>query len=158
MSNGELIIIRDTREKNGWHFEPEEKRPGKFQVVNTIDEALDSGDYSIKGLEDVVRIERKAGIIELFNNMIPKANKERFEREMERLRSIKHRYLLIEGQITNDIMGLSVPQLYKGPPGSSVIRWIHELEMEYNIVPMFVGEAGRKMARIIFENMAKRYL
>jgi hypothetical protein len=30
--------------------------------------------------------------------------------------------------------------------------------MEYNIVPMFVGEAGRKMARIIFENMAKRYL
>ena len=154
----EITIIRDTREhaNNGWWFNEEEKKPGRIRVTGTVSQALDAADYTVLGYEDVVRIERKAGICELFGNMIPVANRERFEREMEKLRDIPYKYIVIETNLNDDVLGLSVPQMFKGPTSSSVVKWLFELQMEYGVVPVFAGGCGKRVARYIFENAIRR--
>ncbi len=153
-----ITIIRDTREQKGWDFEPEEKLPGKVQCLGTIETTLDAGDYSILGYEDEIVIERKQGFCELFGNMSPKEHKERFEREMEKLRNVRYKYLIVEGILTHDVLGMSIPQFTKSPPTSAVIRWLFSLQMEYGIVPIFAGECGKKAARYIFEQFVRRQL
>ena len=157
MKYSEFSIIRDTREKNGWFFDEEEKKPGKYRVVGTVVDTLDAGDYSIKGYEKLVRIERKNGFCELFGNFSPKDNNERFIREMEKLKDIPHKYILIESQLTDDILGLSIPQMRFGPPSSAILKWLTEISIEYNVMPMFVGSCGKMVARYIFEHIAKKY-
>jgi hypothetical protein len=151
-----ITIIRDTREQLGWVFDPEEKQPSKVQVLGTVTKTLDAGDYSIEGYEHLVRIERKAGFCELFGNMTPVAHKERFIREMEKLKDIPYKYLVIESVLSNDIFGLTIPQFYKSPPVSAVVRWVYELQMDYGIVPIFAGEAGKKTVRYLFETIMRR--
>jgi len=150
-----ITIIRDTRENTGWTWEPEQEAHGGIQIINTETTGLDAADYSIKGYEDLVRIERKAGFFELFGNMTPKDNKERFEREMEKLKSVKYKYLLIETSLSEDVFRLSVPQMRYGPPGSAVFKWIIELQMKYGIIPIF-SQCGKKTARYIFDTVLSK--
>ena len=152
------IICIDSREQKPWMFDPEEKKSGKTRILGSEIIALDAADYAIKGAEDLVRIERKAGFCELFGNMTPKDHKIRFENEMEKLRKVKHKYIVIEDSVSNDILGLSIPQSFKSPPLSVVYRWLFELQMEYGIVPIFAGNAGKRTARNIFEVVARKYL
>jgi len=151
MALPEITIIRDTREQQGWIFEPEEKKPGKIRVLGTETATLDAADYSVKGYEDLIRIERKNGFGELFCNMSPKAHKERFEREMEKLRHIPYKYIIVETVLSDDALCLSVPQMFRGPPSSAVLKWLFELQMEYGIVPVFAGDAGQRTARYLIE-------
>jgi hypothetical protein len=156
----EITIIRDTREKDhkGWEFISEDKKPGQVRIAGTIEECLDAGDYSIKGLEKTLRIERKFGFSELFQNYSPSSNKERFEREMEKLREIKHKYLLIESTLNSDMLSLTVPQFKYHVPGKRLVEWLDILEQEYNISVKFVGDCGKAYAKTIFRNIARKYL
>lgn len=153
-----IQIKIDSREQQPWDFQPEEKKSGRCQVTEIITEKLDAGDYSIIGLEDKVLIERKKGWQELFLNYSPKENKARFEREMERMRDVPHKYILIESLLDNDTLGLSIPQMKFAPPAKRVLEWLLELQLEYGIHIMFVGNSGKQVARKIFEKVAKRYL
>src|SRR5258708_1569871 len=105
-----IIIEKDSREKpnEGWNFEPEEKEAGKVQILGTEIIGIDAGDYRIKGHNDLLIIERKAGFSELFGNLANKEHKERFERELEKFKDIKHKYIIIESVLSKDIMGLSI--------------------------------------------------
>lgn len=154
----EITIVRDTREKMGWDFPYEEKIAGKIRILGTVDEYIEEGDYTIKGAEDLIRIERKMGFGELFGNMIPRDHKERFEREIERLSNIRHKYIIIENNLSNDILGLSVAQFSKGPPCSSIVRWLIDLQINHDINIIFAGDAGKKVAKMIFDSIARRYL
>src|SRR5690606_29560670 len=100
-------VARDTREQNGWTWIEEEKKPGKCRLLGTNEYGLKTGDYSIMGLEDKLCIERKNGFSELFGNYSPKDHRERFEREMERMMEVPHRYILIETNLNYDTLGLS---------------------------------------------------
>lgn len=159
-SDNRFTVIRDTREKpnHGWWFPREDDRKNKkFKVEETIEATLDAGDYSIKGYEDIIRIERKMGLRELFANYTPAYHKDRFIKEMEKLRHVKHKYLIIETSLSNDLISMSIPQYRTGLPGSRLIDWVIELEHEYNIIPIFAGECGQRVCREIFENILKRY-
>ncbi len=153
-------VQKDQREheNHGWWFEEEEKKPGKIQILGTVEESLDAADYAIYGYEDLVRIERKMGFRELFGNYTPSENKERFYNEMEKLRKVKYKYLVIEGNLSLDVLSLSVPQFFHGPPCSKILEWIFELQQEYDIVPIFAGDAGQKTAKTIFKTIARKYL
>lgn len=156
---GELLIVRDSREKdgNGWVFEQEDKKPGKARILGTQDGCLSAGDYSILGAEDLLAIERKNGFGELFGNMTPTDHRERFEREMERMADIKHKYIIIETGLNEDTLTLSVPQMYHGPPAKRVLSWLIELGIKYNVNVIFAGDCGKTVARCIFENIARAY-
>jgi hypothetical protein len=147
------------REQTPWEFRKEEKVSSSYKSIvgGSVVDSLDAADYSIVGYEDIIRIERKNGFQELFGNMMPKEHKERFEREMEKLRDIPHKYILIETSLNKDALGLSIPQMYKGPPAGKVLNWLTSLQLEYNISWMFVGDCGKKIARTIFDEIVRKY-
>ena len=69
-----FTIIQDTREKKPWTF----SATGSVRDVKVV--KLDTGDYSIEGMEDSFMIERKSSVDELFMNL--GVQWKRFEREM----------------------------------------------------------------------------
>ena len=56
----QLKIIIDTREQKPWEF------PGHTTAV----QKLDTGDYSVEGLEDILCIERKQNTSEFAKNIV----------------------------------------------------------------------------------------
>ena len=77
-----------------------EQAPFAFTSIDPFDEiptqyiALKSGDYSIKGYESRITVERKS-ISDLYGSI--GADRERFEREMVRLASFEYAAVVIEG-------------------------------------------------------------
>lgn len=77
-----MIIAKDSREKSkhGWN------------LPNCIIQKLDTGDYSLVGLENQFTIERKRNTAELAANLI----QDRFVRELERMNQMSHPYIICE--------------------------------------------------------------
>ena len=86
-------VIKDTREQNGWFFSQYDKCDG-MEVAT-----LHTGDYTIKGFEDVVCIERKASVTELANNL--GKNKKAFYAEMVRMQDFPFKFLILEFSFTD---------------------------------------------------------
>ena len=84
-SNVELIILLDTRERDALPFSRSKTASG----------CLLTGDYSILGLEQLFAVERKSVADAVACCM--GANRERFERELHRLRGFRFKRLLIVG-------------------------------------------------------------
>ena len=153
----EFQIIRDTREQKGWVFDEEEKKSGKCRITGTTEIKLDTGDYSIKGLEHLITIERKNGFSELFGNLGNKTSRIRFEKEIDRMSSIPHCYILVETNLSKDTLGLGIPQ-GSSMPASRIYEQLLSYTLSHNINVMFVGECGKSTARKIFELTARKYL
>jgi len=89
-------IIVDTREQAPYGFRGLRVRSRKMElplVVMCERRKLDSGDYSIDGMEKEISIERKSldDALSTFTN-----GHERFERELERLQKMKWAAILLE--------------------------------------------------------------
>lgn len=80
----DLIAIVDTREQ----------LPADLTPLTTIRRTLKTGDYSVHNLEEKIAIERKS-----LPDFIACCGKERerFEKEIERLRAFDHRAIVVEG-------------------------------------------------------------
>lgn len=86
-------IIIDTREKPANRlFAANEE--GDKQVKAYIEEKVDAGDYTVQEIPNLVVIEKKQDGKELAANLIK--HKERFLREVERMRAFKHKYIIIQ--------------------------------------------------------------
>jgi ERCC4-type nuclease len=96
-------VIKDTREQNGWFFSPYDKCDG--MEIGT----LHTGDYTLKGYEEVVCVERKASVSEIAMNLGRK--KKPFQEEMERMKQFPFSFLILE---------FSMDDLLKYPEGSRV--------------------------------------
>jgi len=110
----ELVIIQDTREQKGI-----------FKSSDVIIErGLKTGDYSIVGFEDKVTIERKS-IPDLYGSV----KRDRFEREIERMKKMEWAGLLIEGPedevMKKQMFGKIVPRQVYGALTSYEIQGIH---------------------------------
>jgi ERCC4-type nuclease len=86
-------LIIDSREQEPWCFDDDEAFEG------TEVGGLKTGDYSIKGMEDIITVERKATADELFSNFCNKTNAGREFRKIERMRSYPLAYFVIEQDI-----------------------------------------------------------
>ena len=75
------IILKDTREKNGWDFKSFDR------CIAVADWGLRTGDYTVKGLEKHLVIERKASTSELAINLGKKRSA--FENEIKRMSSFR---------------------------------------------------------------------
>lgn len=89
-----LKIVQDTREQHPFSFAgyPVEVKPG----------ALPTGDYSLDGFEDRIAIERKAAG-DLLSCMT--GGRDRFRRELERLRGYEAAAVVVETTFDNLING-----------------------------------------------------
>lgn len=84
-----MKIIRDTREKEGkgWSF--------AFYDCEIIKSKLDTGDYSLQGLEKSVCVERKRSSGEIAGNLAGK-KKVAFFNELDRMKDYDHAYFICE--------------------------------------------------------------
>lgn len=82
----EIVITTDTREQLFLDFT-------KFRGVSSVRGTLKTGDYSIQGYEDQITFERKS-VQDLVGTLT--SGHTRFLREMERMRTFKAKYILIE--------------------------------------------------------------
>lgn len=79
------MILIDTREQEPFWFPEPSKR---FK--------LGEGDYSSEALIDILRIERKASVNEIYTNLGKVKAKARFFRELEKLAKFPHAMILCE--------------------------------------------------------------
>ncbi len=133
------IIIIDSRERE----------PFKFRASSTCDgyeiAKLDAGDYSIKGFENLITVERKNSIIELCGNL--GKNRVRFEAELERMKSIKFRYVIVEDHWAS-IFQYKKHTTLSGP---TILGSILAFNLKYGVQFIFAGD--RKQAQQITRNL-----
>lgn len=129
-----------------------EQQPLDLQPLRTEAGTLSTGDYSAKGLEHVVRIERKS-LSDLVGCV--GRERERFDREVQRLLAYQVRVLLVEASWADieagDWRGKVTPEAVTG----SLLGWIASgLQVE------LVGDhyrAGRFASRILFTVARRRW-
>jgi ERCC4-type nuclease len=142
-----FTIIVDTREQQPWVFES----------YTTANKKLDTGDYSIEGLEHLICVERKKSASEFANNVV----ESRFKDVIMRMSSIKYAFLLLEFDLEDLLIypvGSTVPKKMwdkiKISP-AFLIKNILELEMSHNIKVFFCGNAtnAAKLAEMILKKI-----
>ncbi len=133
------IMLVDSREQSPLMFENYASEPA----------TLTTGDYSLKGMESLFSVERKS-ISDLTGSLTQ--GRERFTRELERLRGYEFRRLLIIGtrqQIQNhDYRSRAAP--------AAVLGSLNALEVRFNIPVVFAGT--RIHAAELIEQWAFYYL
>lgn len=152
-----FLVIRDTREKpeHGWEWIKSKECDG------TQIRKLDSGDYSLEGLEETLSIERKGSISEWVGNLFDDG---RLERELERLQLFKHSYVFLEFDF-KDLMNYpyssGIPKnkwRYIKVRGPLVLKKTVELMVKYNKTQfIFCGKFGKDIALSIFKRIYDKY-
>ena len=146
-----FTIIRDTREQagKGWQFRASKNCAG------VVRQKLNVGDYSIKGMEDIICIERKT-IGDLWGTLGLQKNYERFLREWTRAKNHRMRYLIIEGTVAD------VDRGYKWSKVSPAL--IHakliSLQVKHNVHVIFAGrqDKARAYTRRLLDKLYGYYL
>lgn len=92
-----FTIVVDTREQARYDFDfiPARITDGDGWVVTrTIRKGLRTGDYSIKGMEDRVTVERKS-LADMYGTL--GGGRDRFELEFERMAEMEYAAVVVEG-------------------------------------------------------------
>lgn len=128
-------VLIDTREKTPFLF------PEGNLCTGSVIKKLDTGDYTLEGLEDKLCIERKKVVSEIAQNI----TQERFKEELIRMTNFKYRYIIFEfdwSSVLNFPYGCGLPK--------SVIRKVRcrgkflehaliGLNMKYGIYTHYAG-------------------
>jgi hypothetical protein len=133
MINDEFTIVIDTREQKPWNFSNHV----------TANHKLDTGDYSVEGLENILAIERKRNVAEFANNITEK----RFRDVIDRLSKMPHSFILFEfdfDKVMSFPIGSDIPKkiwdkIRISP--SFIIKNIIDLQIEHNINIIFCGNS-----------------
>ena len=149
-------VIKDTREQDGCTFE---SFTGRYTSCNgMIVEKLDTGDYSLKGLEDRLCIERKGRISELAINL--GKDKARFMREIERMTEFEFRFLVLEFSL-DDVLkfpeGADIPDRNMAKvriTGKYILKMLIEIQMDHNI-PIYFCD-NKRNAKYLINSIFKR--
>jgi hypothetical protein len=120
-----------------------------------IEKKLDTGDYSIVGLEDIFVIERKGSIGEFYQNMVEK----RFEAELARLEEFRWPFVILEFELRDIMMfpfssGIPKriwPKLRMKP--QFILKRLNDFQLSYRTKFIFAGKFGRDMAINLFDNI-----
>lgn len=147
------IVLRDTREKpgQGWQW-----RKSKY-CAGTVARKLDTGDYTLEGLEDYVTIERKGSISEWAKNV----TEARFERELQRMDDMRHAWILLEfnmSDVLNYPVGSGIPKYkwkYLKIRGPFILKRMVEMMRDHNVNILLCGDKGKDVASNIFKRIVE---
>jgi ERCC4-type nuclease len=142
-------VIVDTREQQPWNL-------SHASIRDNIVQKLDTGDYSIEGLEHLLCIERKKSVEEFAGNITEK----RFFNEIDRMTNFKYRFLFLEfgmGQIEMYPQGSNIPRHLQNKikvTGPFIMKIISQIQVEYNINILFCE--NRRYAEMLAINIMRR--
>lgn len=136
---GEYIVLRDTKEKQGWDF------PRDMVCLGVEDAHLKTGDYTLKDHENLICIERKKEVAEIATNF--GKHKKRFDAEMERMRVFKYSFIICEFSLQDII---DYPKNSRIPKerrekiiisNKYVLKCLIEYQLNYGVQVIFCGNA-----------------
>lgn len=117
-----------------------EQKPYRFQE-NDVRKKLDTGDYSIEGLEDKITVERKS-LDDFVNSVIPNRGWKRFQKELRRMQELERSCIVVEGNWHDICDGEYISNLHPNSLQGFIIRIL----VDYGIPIFFVsGHAGGKI-------------
>lgn len=142
----DLTYLIDTREQTPFDFASMDPR------IRTASATLPTGDYSIRGLEHLVTVERKS-----LDDLIGCVGRgrERFERELQRMKSYTARCVVVECSWDALEFGDYRSQITPKALTGSVMGW-----MEMGILFFFARnatEAARFTANFMFISARRRF-
>lgn len=151
-----FTIIKDTREQEGYTFKASSSRYHTCEGM--VNRKLDTGDYTIEGLEDKLCIERKASVVEFANNI--GHDTVRFTKELERMKVFPFKFIVLEFSLS-DVMnfpeGSDIPEEKWGSlkiTNKFMLRRIMEYQMKYGIHVLFCD--SKKNAKWAVLSIIKR--
>jgi ERCC4-type nuclease len=150
-------ILIDTREKQPFEFAWAASRK-KIAGVETA--TLSAGDYTIKEIPNLVIVERKKNVGEIYGNLIPKEKYERFVRELEKLKEYEHRYIVVEQEWAElwDASNFKFARRNKNWAGSMVLSHLIAIETDYNVHVHFAGEYAEQLTlKLLVKNYERKY-
>lgn len=144
----DIVAVIDTREKLKLDLSP----------LRVVAGTLDTGDYSVQGLEHLVAIERKS-----IPDLVACVGRERprFDRECQRLLSYPTRAIVVEGSWRDLEIGPGLPGGWRGQTSAaavqgSVLGWVALG------IPVLMAHdaqtAGRMVARLLYITARRRWL
>lgn len=152
MPSQEIIydVLRDTREQQGWTFSRSKA------VLSITDTKLDTGDYTITGMEKLLCIERKASTSEIANNICQK----RFFAELDRMITIPHRFIICEF-LLKDVLDFprnsGIPErqvkFIKVTP-QFMLKSLCDIEVKYGVSVIYAGNP--QCAETVADNLMRR--
>jgi hypothetical protein len=123
------------------------------EVDKTIHKHLETADYSIEGMENVVVIERKRNSGEIGHNI--GLEKTRFENELDRMSTIRYSHLVCEFSIEDILIypkNSGIPQhkwKYLRVNGKFILKTLSEYESKYGIQVHYCGNAEAACAKAV---------
>jgi ERCC4-type nuclease len=142
------VVVIDTREQAPFIFDGLTGPRGRPLEVHVHRAGLKTGDYSIRGLEDEIAVERKSKA-DLFGTV--GRGRARFERELERLASMRAPALVLECDLASI---LRPPSRSKVSP-SSVLNSLIVWSARY-CIPVWPCQ-GRRFAEIVTYRHLQHY-
>lgn len=142
-----FTIIQDSREQHPLDL-------SFFTSSSIIERKLNTGDYTIEGLEDILFIDRKATTSELALNFGSDWN--RFKAELERTRSFKYKYILCEfpEEYLSEFPNHSgIPKYrwkYLKIKSGFLIKKVGEIADQYEIVFIFCNGSNDAARQLIY--------
>lgn len=147
-------IIIDSREKKPWRF-------NKCSTCEaSLVQKLDTGDYTVQGMEDIFVIERKSSAAELYLNL--GFEKDRFLREMERIKSFKYKFLFFE---------FSIDDIYRWPTickritrrkcgltPQYIVSMLVEIQIKYGVGIIFLGSLKDEKEKTNIKQFINRFI
>lgn len=148
----QYVVVKDTREQEGYFF-------NEFNTCKgMVERKLDTGDYSIDGLEDKICIERKGCIEELAVNLGQK--KHAFLDEIERMKTFDHKFLILEFAL-EDLLKFPdesrIPNKNKSSlkiTGKYILKCLMEFQIYDGIQVVFCG--NKHNAFLLVSSLLKR--
>ena len=139
----DFTILIDTREQ----------RPLCFGALATRTVCLKTGDYSIEGGADTVAIERKS-LPDLFGCI--GQQRERFERELERLAALRYGALVIEATLADVLAGCPSSRIHPASAFGSLMSW----SVKGRLPVFFCGNRGQAAMTVtkLLEKCAKHLM
>jgi ERCC4-type nuclease len=147
----DFVVVIDTREQQPW----------EFGLHVTAKRKLETGDYSIEGLEHLLCIERKKSVSEIANNITEK----RFVNVLDRMSKMSYPFILLE---------FDLQDVYSYPVGSDIpkklwdslrisanyiLKYLTLIQLNYGIHLLFCGDAenAEKMAVSIMKRTYEKH-
>lgn len=150
-----FTVLVDTREKQPWEL-------SSSRVLGREFIKLDTGDYTVEGLEDKLCIDRKASVNELAGNI----TQARFKRELERIREFPHAFIILEAS-AQDVF--DYPHSADLPPavrkkirinGNYLMRCLNRMQIKYGFNVIYAGnrENAQRIAVNLMEDVLELYV
>jgi len=130
------MIVVDTREQKPYKFE------------HSMLKTLESGDYSIRGLEDRIVIERKSKI-DAFGSL--GKGRSRFEREVKRMSGYDYAAIVIESSLASFLRPPAFTQMNPKAALNTLISW----SVKYGVFIYFASD--RRHARALVYRILEKF-